>query len=92
VLKSAGQQLEDLQPCQPCRFEGHTGASSILAVEVSLRISTSSEKYMKAKFWLDPVRLHSSGGFGRDEINRIQRLVEENREYLLRSWNAFFND
>ena len=24
-----------------------------------------------AKYWLDPVRLHSSGGFGRDEINRI---------------------
>jgi hypothetical protein len=45
----------------------------------------------KAKFWLDPVRLQNSGGFGRTEINRIQRLVEVNREDLLRSWNEFFN-
>jgi hypothetical protein len=45
----------------------------------------------KAKFWLDPVRLQNSGGFGRTEINRIQRLVEENREDFLRSWNEFFN-
>ena len=46
----------------------------------------------EAPFWLDPVLLHSSGGFGRDEINRIQRLVEENREVLVRSWNEFFID
>ncbi len=44
-----------------------------------------------AKFWLDPVRLQNSGGFRRTEINRIQRLVEENREDLLRSWNEYFN-
>lgn len=45
-----------------------------------------------AKFWLEPVRLQRSGGFRRNEINRIQRLVEENREQILRSWNEFFND
>jgi Domain of unknown function (DUF4160) len=44
-----------------------------------------------AKFWLDPVRLQNSGGFSRTEINRIQELVEENREVLLESWNEFFN-
>ncbi len=44
-----------------------------------------------AKFWLDPVRLQNSGGFGRNEINRIERLVEENREDLVRSWDEFFN-
>jgi hypothetical protein len=49
-------------------------------------------EHMKAKFWLSPVRLQSSGGFSRGEINRIQWLVEENREYLLRSWNEFFSD
>jgi hypothetical protein len=47
---------------------------------------------MKAKFWLNPVRLQNSGGFSRSEINRIQRLVEENRESLLRGWNEFFSD
>lgn len=45
----------------------------------------------KAKFWLEPVRLQNSGGFSRTEIGRIQRLVEENREGLLRSWNEYFN-
>ena len=46
----------------------------------------------EAKFWLDPVRLQRSGGLSRSEINRIQRLVEKNREHLLRSWNEFFSD
>jgi hypothetical protein len=49
-------------------------------------------EHMKAKFWLSPVRLQSSGSFSRGEINRLQRLVEENREYLLRSWNEFYSD
>jgi hypothetical protein len=44
-----------------------------------------------AKFWLDPVRLQNSGGFGRTELNRIQKLVDENQEVLLRSWNEYFN-
>jgi hypothetical protein len=46
----------------------------------------------KAKFWLTPVRLQNSGGFNRQEINRIQRLVEENRTDLLKGWDEFFND
>lgn len=45
----------------------------------------------RAKFWLEPVRLQNSGGFGRTEINRIQRIIEENRSDLLRSWNEDFN-
>ena len=44
-----------------------------------------------AKFWLDPVRLQRSGGFNSGEINRIQRLVEDNREDLIRSWNEYFS-
>jgi hypothetical protein len=45
-----------------------------------------------AKFWLRPVRLENSGGFGRSEINRIQRIVETNQEILLRGWNDYFTD
>jgi hypothetical protein len=44
-----------------------------------------------AKFWLDPVRLQSSGGFGSSEINRIQKLVADNRQVLIRSWNEYFS-
>jgi len=43
-----------------------------------------------AKVWLRPVRLERSGGFSRREINRIQKLVEENVEALLRIWNEYF--
>ncbi|WP_129633758.1 DUF4160 domain-containing protein [Candidatus Oscillochloris fontis] len=40
-----------------------------------------------AKFWLMPVRLSESGGFGRRELLRIQRLIDEHHETLLRGWN-----
>jgi hypothetical protein len=43
-----------------------------------------------AKFWLEPVRLQSSRGFGRTELARVQRLVERNREQFVRAWNEFF--
>jgi hypothetical protein len=45
-----------------------------------------------AKFWLDPVLLDSSRGFGRAEIRRIDRLVAENKDLLLRSWHEYFGD
>jgi hypothetical protein len=44
----------------------------------------------EVKFWLDPVRLERSRGFGRKEINQIRSLIEEHREQLLESWHAFF--
>lgn len=46
---------------------------------------------MNAKFWLDPLVLQNAGGFHRVELNKVARLVNENREYLLEAWNEFFN-
>lgn len=45
-----------------------------------------------AKFWLDPVRLQKTGGMARGEINKLQRLVIERREALLRRWDEYFED
>jgi hypothetical protein len=45
-----------------------------------------------AKFWLNPVRIQRSGGFKRNEINTINRLVEENEELLLGKWHDFFTN
>lgn len=45
-----------------------------------------------AKFWLNPVRLHSSGWFNRHEIARLQKIIEENAEIFLRSWNEYFSN
>ena len=43
------------------------------------------------KFWLDPVRLQTSGGFSRAEIGRIRNLVEEHRKELMEAWNEYFH-
>jgi hypothetical protein len=44
-----------------------------------------------AKFWLDPVRLQRMGGFRRTEIVKIQKLVEEKQNALLRKLDEYFN-
>jgi len=44
----------------------------------------------RAKFWLDPVRLARSGGFGAAELQRIERLVIERQPLLLRAWDEYF--
>lgn len=43
-----------------------------------------------AKFWLDPVRLQRSGGFSREEISRIQKVILEHQELLREAWNEYF--
>ncbi|MDZ4863028.1 MAG: DUF4160 domain-containing protein [Gemmatimonadota bacterium] len=44
------------------------------------------------RFWLDPVRLADSGGYGAKELRLIEGLVTTNRELLLRAWNDYFTD
>jgi hypothetical protein len=46
----------------------------------------------EAKFWLDPVRLERSRGFGRTELLRLEALVIEQRAFLLRAWNEYFGN
>jgi hypothetical protein len=43
-----------------------------------------------AKFWLKPVRLCRCEGFGRHELQRIEKIVEANETRLLETWNDFF--
>lgn len=42
-----------------------------------------------AKFWLDPVRLQSNGGFPRTEIARIHQLIAEHHLRLVEAWNDY---
>jgi len=44
-----------------------------------------------AKFWLDPVRLQSSGGLSRAELGRIQKIIQENHTKLVEAWNGYFS-
>ena len=47
---------------------------------------------MISKFWLDPVRLANSGGFGRAELREIERHVSNNAALLLEAWNEYFGN
>ena len=46
----------------------------------------------RAKLWLNPVRVKASGGFGRQELRRIEKLVADNAGSFLRQWHEFFTD
>jgi len=47
---------------------------------------------MVAKFWLSPIRLVSSGDFGRAEINRVHRIVVEHQQVFQEAWDEFFGN
>jgi hypothetical protein len=46
----------------------------------------------EAKFWLDPVRPERSAGFSRQELNRLQSIIQDHQVTLLGSWNEFFGN
>lgn len=56
-----------------------------------LHVHVEREK-MLAKFWLAPVRLQYSTGFGRSELAKLEALVRERREFFVESWNDHFAD
>ena len=43
-----------------------------------------------AKFWLDPVRFQSSGGFGRSELSKIEKTIRENEGAIMEAWHDYF--
>jgi len=43
-----------------------------------------------AKFWIEPVRLQSSGGFSRAEVIKIHKIIEQNRNKLKEAWDEYF--
>ena len=45
---------------------------------------------MLAKYWLSPVELASSVGFGAHELNEVRELVEANQSAFLEAWNEYF--
>ncbi|WP_145342996.1 DUF4160 domain-containing protein [Rosistilla ulvae] len=45
----------------------------------------------EAKFWLEPVRLARSHGFAPREVNKLEKLIADNQQALLDSWDEYFN-
>ena len=50
----------------------------------------TAESY--AKFWLEPVMLARSIGYGARELRVLRGLVEENRVLFKEKWNEYFGD
>lgn len=44
-----------------------------------------------AKIWLEPVRLHRSGGFRRQEIARILKIAERHERECVEAWHEYFS-
>ncbi|MBI4761899.1 MAG: DUF4160 domain-containing protein [Chloroflexota bacterium] len=41
----------------------------------------------EAKFWLDPVRIARAGKFRKSDLRDIERIIEDNLEFLLNVWS-----
>ncbi len=45
----------------------------------------------QAKFWLQPVVLAKNVGFSQTELNRVERIIENNETAMLERWNEHLN-
>lgn len=43
-----------------------------------------------AKYWLDPVQYDYSVGFRPSELRKIESIIAEQREALLKAWHEYF--
>jgi hypothetical protein len=53
-----------------------------------IHVRAGADEY---KFWLQPVQIAANYGFNGRELNRIQRLVADNHDVLLETWNDYFS-
>jgi hypothetical protein len=40
----------------------------------------------EAKFWLDPIKVEHEGRFGKGDLRDIERIIEDNHDFLLDAW------
>ena len=61
------------------------------AVRVSQHRLHVRQAGVEANFWLAPqVQLARNDGFDARCLRRIERLLRQHREFLLRAWNEYF--
>lgn len=41
----------------------------------------------EAKFWLEPVKAAREGRFRKNDLRDIERIIENNLQFLLNAWN-----
>jgi len=47
------------------------------------------EENNTAKFWIEPVELAESHGFSTRQLNKIEQLVEDNVQLIIKEWRGF---
>ena len=70
-------------PCRLFFYAGDRNEPRHIRVERDDRV---------AEYWLDPVRLQSSGRFSRLGLRRIRAVIEGNHAPLMEAWNGYFGD
>jgi hypothetical protein len=45
-----------------------------------------------SKFWLEPLRLKSDGGFSPAELRRIKDIIMVNSSLLMKEWHEYFRN
>jgi len=48
----------------------------------------TAENY--AKFWLEPIALARAIGYNAKDLQRLRKLVEEQRDLFLEKWDEYF--
>ena len=74
------------------RRDSKTGATAANCKKLPLMYNPIKRERMVAKFWLDPIVLERGGRFKPDELNKIGKLVQENRELFLEKWHEHFGN
>jgi hypothetical protein len=41
----------------------------------------------EAKYWLEPVKIARKGRFRKSDLRDIERIIEENLQFILKAWN-----
>ncbi|MFZ1729997.1 MAG: DUF4160 domain-containing protein [Bacteroidota bacterium] len=77
TLKKSDKNLDIAPSAGPYRFFFYSGDSN-----EPPHVHVEREDKI-AKFWLNPVRIQTSGGFSRMEIVRIERMVREHNSELM---------
>ena len=68
-------------PSHPFCGLDQAGSFSIRAIVMNVHVERDDRE---AKFWLDPILLTRSRGFGRRELRQTQTIIQDNLQHILK--------
>ena len=83
--------IERSMPCQPCCGLVLKGFFSMRVIATNHRMCMSSETTTKRSSG-SVRRGYSETWFSRKQLNRIEQIIEDHQDELMRAWDEFFNE